>query len=550
MTVLNGRFTPSSAGGEAGRSAVTFGVDVSQAPVFLSARVTDSRGFARLMLSLGDVVRLKEARREVDHSAYQEWVLGEYLKELSAEQARAATEVPGLLAQRDQQRQVVEEASKRARQLMPERDVFAMERRNFWRWLYNHNREAWIVLDPIVSVQPDAVFFEAFSQDESVYARVRLPVDGLEVDKPIQPGTTNIDYSVALEREFARTRSYRPLQLTVGADSVGMSTDVSSIIERKIDLPESWVRGLVEVQSALALAPIEVSLSASTVADIVSRLQAQKEKTGPRALLFRLDPGKPVSIEIQPWGEVVTDRSAIYGGDRRRDIKVWGRRRLSVLMGILPHADQVSVRLLDSGMPSFWSVSVGEMTLTVGLSGWSAQDWAGRARFSALVPASLATDAQVEEAARLLRDRHLMSADDMATSLNVAPAVGRAALQRLCLIGQAMFGPEGGYFRWRALFPTMDLTQSDEAGREERKGVELARSNAVEVQFDGLVANGTRRVVAGVRDGDSRREAIIETDVDGRVAYAQCDCSHFRYHKLRQGPCRHIVATTIAEPLS
>ena len=38
------------------------------------------------------------------------------------------------------------------------------ETRAFWKWLYNHNREAWIILDPIVSVQSDATFFEAFSK--------------------------------------------------------------------------------------------------------------------------------------------------------------------------------------------------------------------------------------------------------------------------------------------------------------------------------------------------------------------------------------------------
>jgi predicted nucleic acid-binding Zn finger protein len=34
--------------------------------------------------------------------------------------------------------------------------------------------------------------------------------------------------------------------------------------------------------------------------------------------------------------------------------------------------------------------------------------------------------------------------------------------------------------------------------------------------------------------------------VDGRINYAQCDCPHFRHHKLRQGPCRHIVALSLA----
>ena len=60
---------------------------------------------------------------------------------------------------------------------------FIKERNTFWKWLYDHNREAWIVLDPIVSVQPDATFFEAFSLDESTYARVSLPHSATKSNK-------------------------------------------------------------------------------------------------------------------------------------------------------------------------------------------------------------------------------------------------------------------------------------------------------------------------------------------------------------------------------
>ena len=112
-----------------------------------------------------------------------------------------------------------------------------------------------------------------------------------------------------------------------------------------------------------------------------------------------------------------------------------------------------------------------------------------------------------------------------------------------------MFDPESSRYRWRALFPRVDLSLNTETGREERKGVELAQAKAVRLQQDSLLEGGLRRVVATVIEGDSERETMIETDVDGRVTYAQCDCSHFRHHKMRQGPCRHIVATTLAESM-
>ena len=76
-------------------------------------------------------------------------------------------------------------------------------------------------------------------------------------------------------------RTYRPLDLTVGARSVQIESEVGAAVEKKIDLPDSWVRGLVEVQSALMLSPVNFSLSPAFVADIVARLEAEKENTAP-----------------------------------------------------------------------------------------------------------------------------------------------------------------------------------------------------------------------------------------------------------------------------
>ena len=547
MSEIIGRFTPTTAGSRPDATSVAFGADLSQAPVFLSATVIPSRSFARLMLSLGRVVRMRELGEQKDHSAYQEWVRGEYLKELPAATAAASITLPTVLAERDHLAQESMTLSDRARKLMPKTDVFWDQRRTFWKWLYTHNRDAWYVLDPMVSVQPDATFFEAFSQDESVYARVRVPKEALKTDAPMQTGTTNIDFSVALERELVRTRSYRPLHLTVGAESVGVSTGVSTIIERKIDLPESWVRGLVEVQAALALAPVEIVLSAGFVADIVARLEAQRERHGPRALVFHLQPGEPISIEVQPWGETFIDHSSIFNGSEPRDIRVWGRRRLGVLAELLPHTEQVTVHLVDDGMPTFWTVATEGVSLTIGLSGWSSQDWAGRARFSAMIPASTADPELAGRAAQLLEQKSPLVPDDVATSLNVTPAQARSLLQRLCVAGKAMYDPDLRAYRWRALFPQLDLEADTEAGREERKGVELAQAKVVRLILDEVNADGIRRVESKVGQVDRVSTVILETDIDGRVTHAQCDCSHFRYHKMRQGPCRHIVATNISE---
>ena len=165
MTSFNGNFTRSVAGSSPEDSSVTFGVDVDQSPVYLNVDVIPSYAFARLMLVLGNVVRMQDSGMEKDHSAYQEWVRGEYLKELNEEMKEKKAKLPSLIKKKgliENELKSLKEKSKKYNS-----KNFIKERSKFWEWLYTHNRAAWIILDPIVSVQPDATFFEAFSLDES-----------------------------------------------------------------------------------------------------------------------------------------------------------------------------------------------------------------------------------------------------------------------------------------------------------------------------------------------------------------------------------------------
>ena len=545
MVTYTGQYTASQTAASPTSSSVSFGADVSQAPVYLNVEVVPGQAFARLMLALGRVVRMRDTAVKKDHSAYQEWVQGQYLKELDGEMAANAGRIQGLIEKRKDQEKQVEALQKR---LAPYRKTISAyedsvwkARSQFWQWLLTHDREAWYVLDPIVSVQPDATFFEAFSLDESTYARVSLPHTATRSKQEPVLGTTNIDFGVGLERELARTRSYRPLQLSVGADAVSLDTGVSSTVEKKIDLPESWVRGLVEVQAALSLASVALRLRASAFADVLARLDAQREREGPRALVFELEPGRAARVVVQPWGDEYVVGSEPFNGSEPRSIKVWGRRCLRVLRELLPLATELTVRLVDSGMPSFWSIELEGINLTIGISGWTAQDWAGRARFSAFTPAAANDDEAIEQTADLLKRKHCLSVSELAQAINKSPGEARGVLQRLCLAGSAMFDPQRQVYRFRALFPNLQLDEKQSAGLEERKGVDLFRSNAVELQSDTITSEG-RQLEASV----SGCSPMLRRDVDGRINYAQCDCSHFKHNKLRQGPCRHIVALSLA----
>ena len=84
-----------------------------------------------------------------------------------------------------------------------------MHERRYYKYLYDKFRDLWFVLDPVITVHPDEVFFECFSEDESSYGRLGTKYDVFENISEFSCGTTNIDYSAALYDEFQKIRTYK-----------------------------------------------------------------------------------------------------------------------------------------------------------------------------------------------------------------------------------------------------------------------------------------------------------------------------------------------------
>lgn len=523
-------------------SNMNIGADLAGDPVFLKGKVIPSVSFARAMITLGKVVRMSGVQKK-DRTEYQRWVQKVYLEELE----RITPDLDKhILAKKKKLTELEIKAQELSNQIsaITYNGKFVQSRKEFWNWLYNINRDAWIVLDPIVSVQADGTFFEAFSTDESVYARVFLPHSAISTETKPTLGTTNIDYGMLLDREFKRTRSYRPVNLQVGLDAVSISTAASDVIEERIPLPETWVQGLVEVQSVLALAQTTFTLQSDSLADIIARLESERETEGPRSLKFHLIPGQYIRVEIEPWNVIYKDEQNTYLGESEKEIRIWGRRRLSVLKDLLVQSTEVKVTLLGSGMPSFWTVVQDGVELTIGLSGWTSNDWASKAKFSGFLPTVNISETDQLKAEEVIKQKGSLNASELATELSIKTPSAAAILQSLCLAGKAMFDPNRNLYRWRDLFPGLNLKTSTAKSPEETAGLHLYATKEFKLESD-QTKNKSRFVTSTTKHGYKSYETEIEFDLDGRPKYAECTCSFFRYNKLKAGPCRHLVATTL-----
>ena len=69
---------------------------------------------------------------------------------------------------------------------------------------------------------------------------------------------------------------------------------------------------------------------------------------------------------LEPWEHVVPLQGAEHNYTERKVTRVWGRRRLRLIEGILPFAESVQIYLKGRALPSFYAVQLGGMTFVLG----------------------------------------------------------------------------------------------------------------------------------------------------------------------------------------
>ena len=429
---------------------------------------------------------------------------------------------------------------------------FAQCRKRYWSarstygaMLAREDPELWRILmpcDPVITVSPDVIFFECFSADESSYGCLNVQRDAFDAETDVALGTTNVDYSWRLYEHFQTIRSYRQTRFAI--DPVGFEVQTSEAVasyrEEKIDLPQSWLRGFAMLQSAMSLPMRRVPVSREGLYSLVAFLRRHKARSSPRAVRFELNPGEPVKLVVEPWNKVIILHDTPYPGPRAEVIRVWGRDRLRVLARLLPVLDRCDVFLLGTGLPAFWVCRMGEMQLTLGLSGWTVNDWTrGGSALDQLAPPADPSEAVMQSIVDAFRQSPSWTLDSLAAKTRAAIPVVSAGLNKLALLGQVIHDLAHGVYRWRQVMPVTLSAELIGPENEETAAARAMEEWKVKITAD-AIGEKSRRVIRATVDG--RAEAELTLDADNRIVAGKCGCSYFYTGGLRQGPCRHLQA--------
>jgi len=369
-----------------------------------------------------------------------------------------------------------------------------------------------IVADPVVTSNGDRLRFESFSGCCGVHARLDLLPDAL-TGQPVRSGSTNVDFNEGMRAALGGAAVSGPLLLSVGADEVAVTTLAASVTERKVTLPERWLKGFGEVQ-ALAR-------------DM--RLLAELEA----AEALRFIRGIPRNARRPLWAVPAGRGLALAAAPRPGSACLTGPHRLAELgpllrfaRGLRVYGPPVDARSLP--VPSAWELNLGRARFTLTLSPEKYRGFSGEgALLGLLTDVAAAADAELVSV--------LLAWDPRINAGRLSAEAGLPAGRVMNALGCLAATGRVGY----------DLAEEAFFHRELPFGAALETMHPRLANSRELLSAGSVTLAA-----DGTGAVVRSGGVEHRVTFTQphdtCTCPWWGKYRGTRGPCKHVLAVRMA----
>lgn len=371
-------------------------------------------------------------------------------------------------------------------------------------------------LDPVVTGNGDRLRFESFSGCGGVYARLDVLAPGLD-DGEVGHGTTNVDVNDPLREALSRIGSDDPLHLRVGPEELAVTTLEGPVVEKKVPLPDRWLRGFAEAQVIAAGFDLRAELPAGEAVRFLRGLPGagggRRAAGGPRWVV-------PVGRGLRPTTRPAPGAVCLPGPERLGAL----RRVLRHATALRVYGPAVGAAAGTAGAAAAWEVVLPGMRLTLTLSPDASRGFSGEGGvLDALATEEAAGDAEL--IAVLLAWEPRIDVADLAASSGLTPARVRAALVHLGTSGRV------GYDTAEAAYFHRELPY--DAGRVERHNPRLRSARAL-VAAGAVALDGTLATVTA-EDGHAHR-------VRDEAGVLSCSCLWWARYRGGRGPCKHALA--------
>ncbi|MHA7133572.1 SWIM zinc finger family protein [Oerskovia turbata] len=369
-----------------------------------------------------------------------------------------------------------------------------------------------LAADPVVTSNGDRLRFESFSACCGVYARLDLLPGSLD-GPALATGTTNVDVNPPLREALARVGGRDPLHLEIGEDVV-VTTLAGSVTEKRVPLPERWLRGFAEAQVAATSLALVHEVGPAEARRFVRSLPSS---SAARGVLWVVRAGDGLRLTGRPVGP----GAALAGAERLRVLEPLLRfaRRLRVYSAAEPDARRPG--------PSVWELELDDARLVLGLSPDRTRGFSGEGgALWDLADEDALADADLVSA--LLAYEPTIDVSRLATESGLPDDRVLRALGRLGAAGRVGYdSAEGAYFHRELPY---DRAQVDRMHPRLAGARELVALGAVRLTDDGarVLSGGQEYAVRSTPSGD------------------RCTCPWYGKHQGARGPCKHVLAARMA----
>ncbi|MCR5890007.1 SWIM zinc finger domain-containing protein [Hymenobacter sp. J193] len=369
--------------------------------------------------------------------------------------------------------------------------------------------------DPIVTAGAGQLRFEAFSSCNGVYARLDLGPAALDGEF-VHSGTTNVDFNEPMVNALSRISRTEPVRLSVGQQEVTLERAAGHVTERKVTLPERWLKGLTAAQDYLARMEERLTLTRVQAAQLLQTLPAGAARTD-TFLVVR--GGRPAFSPVAGPGGV----------------RIGGAHRLRLLDGLLPLSETVRLYATPDGQASAVVLTLGsghEFLLALsaevnrGFSGEGAQ----LETLAEELPAEWLTGAN-----NLFQSNETLNPTLFGLTHDLSPATVARLCAHLSALGLLGFDlRDNQYFYRRLPFKTERILKLN----PRLKNARALLDNADDVQLVGVGPQGRTEVRV-------RGTGVWHTVVLSGTEPARCTCTWFTDNQGQRGPCKHILAAQL-----
>ena len=443
-------------------------------------------------------------------------------------------------------------------------------RQVFLKFLADSDPDAWLVMDPVVTLSEDAIIFEVFDRRARIYGSLTLNREMFEGE--ITPGTLHIEGGRDVLEALSLIDSRSTLTLKIGAQVAGeLDERHRGEVVRTDSFPLPWQRQLVQMLAASTLPSYRVPMARVDLFNILRYLRLNREAKGdPSALRFALVPGDAPEITIEPWEWRYTCTGKAYAGSQSKIIGLWDRREPMDLQNLLPFVQGAQVQILGEAQPTFWTLDCGSFSFTLATPGFRPMNWSRGLMMDIHLPRHTDNPAGYDEVLAALKySGGSATAAALSTATGLSAEAVDVAVRRGCQNGVILQDPLSRKIFARELFAGgIDVEQLKFRSGQEGKAWRLVGAGRVdkrltqrptgEIDFmEAPSASNPAGIPSAVtepkhpfQEKEPRFTPKLEVNRGGATRKPGCTCTYWkRQTASTKEPCAHLQALWLKHSL-